>query len=142
MIDLNYSLRIAYYNALSVLSVPVYYQSVPNNANPDNYIVFRSIQNNDASTKECSQTNTSITVEIHTKQGIMNQGISADTLARDVFNVLYPNRVSPLTINGGQIVNTELLSDNTQDFVMEGGEMFISRFLTFQHIIYQVSDIS
>ena len=72
----------------------------------------------------------------------MNQGVSADTIARDVFNVLYPNRTSPLQIDGGQIVNTELINDRTDDFVMESGEMFISRFLTFQHIIYQVSDIS
>ena len=142
MIDLNYSLRVAYKTALSALSIPSYYQSVPNNLNPDNYIVFRSIINNDASTKECSQTNTTIVVEIHTKQDVMNQGVSADTIARDVFNVLYPNRTSPLQINGGQIVNTELINDRTDEFVMESGEMFISRFLTFQHIIYQVSDIS
>lgn len=142
MIDLNYSLRVAYKTALSQLSVPVYYQAVPNNTYPDNYIVFRSITNNDDSTKTCNQTLTSITVEIHTKQDIMNQGISADTLARDVFNVIYPNRTDHLSINGGQIVNTECVQDNVQDFAMESGEMFISRFLTFQHIIYQVSDIS
>lgn len=142
MIDLNYSLRVAYKTALSALSVPVYYQAVPNNTYPDNYIVFRSINNNDDSSKTCSQTVTNITVEIHTKQDVMNQGISADTLARDVFNVIYPNRTDHLLINGGQIMNTQCVQDNVQDFQMESGEMFISRFLTFEHIIYQISDIS
>lgn len=142
MIDLNYSLRVAYKTALSALSVPVYYQAVPNNTYPDNYIVFRSINNNDDSSKTCSQTVTNITVEIHTKQDVMNQGISADTLARDVFNVIYPNRTDHLIINGGQIMNTQCVQDNVQDFQMESGEMFISRFLTFEHIIYQISDIS
>ena len=142
MIDLNYSLRVAYKTALSALSVPVYYQAVPNNTYPDNYIVFRSITNNDDSSKTCSQTVTNITVEIHTKQDVMNQGVSADTLARDVFNVIYPNRTEHLLINGGQIMNTQCVQDNVQDFQMESGEMFISRFLTFEHIIYQISDIS
>jgi len=142
MIDLNYSLRVAYKTALSALSVPVYYQAVPNNTYPDNYIVFRSITNNDDSSKTCSQTVTNITVEIHTKQDVINQGVSADTLARDVFNVIYPNRTEHLLINGGQIMNTQCVQDNVQDFQMESGEMFISRFLTFEHIIYQISDIS
>jgi hypothetical protein len=142
MIDINYSLRVAYFNALKVLSVPVYYQAVPNNINPNNYIVFRSIFNVDDSSKTCSQTTTTITVEIHTKQDVINQGVNSDTIARDVFNVLYPNRTEQLAIDGAQIVNTELLNDRTENFQMNSGEMFISRYLTFKHIIYQLSDIS
>jgi hypothetical protein len=142
MIDINYSLRVAYYNALKVLSVPVFYQAVPNNLNPNNYIVFRSIFNVDDSSKTCSQTTTTITVEIHTKQDIINQGVNSDTIARDVFNILYPNRTDQLSIDGAQIVNTELLNDRTENFQMNSGEMFISRYLTFKHIIYQLSDIS
>ena len=142
MIDINYSLRVAYFNALKVLSVPVFYQAVPNNLNPSNYIVFRSIFNVDDSSKNCSQTTTTITVEIHTKQDIINQGVNSDTIARDVFNILYPNRTDQLSIDGAQIVNTELLNDRTENFQMNSGEMFISRYLTFKHIIYQLSDIS
>jgi len=142
MIDINYSLRVAYFNALKVLSVPVYYQAVPNNINPNNYIVFRSIFNVDDSSKTCSQTTTTITVEIHTKQDVINQGVNSDTIARDVFNLIYPNRTEHLAIDGAQIVNTELLNDRTENFQMNSGEMFISRYLTFKHIIYQLSDIS
>ena len=51
MRDINEPLRVAYATQLlQVPSVPVYYQALPNNLNPDNYIVFRSINNNDAST--------------------------------------------------------------------------------------------
>ena len=142
MIDINYSLRVAYFDALKVLSVPVYYQALPNNTNPSNYIIFRSIINTDDSNKSCNQVVTTITVEIHTKQDVMNQGVSSDTLGRDVYNVIYPNRNDHLTINGAQIVNTEMVHDRTETFSLESGEMYISRYITFKHIIYQFSDIS
>jgi hypothetical protein len=142
MIDINYSLRVAYFNALKVLSVPVYYMALPNNLHPNNYIIFRSIINTDDSNKSCNQVITTITVEIHTKQDIMNQGVNSDTLGRDVYNVIYPNRTEHLSLDGAQIVNTEMLNDRTENFSLESGEMFISRYITFKHIIYQFSDIS
>lgn len=142
MIDLNYSLRVAYYSALNGLGVPVYYQTLPPTANPDNYIVFRSINNSDASTKGTADTSTTVTVEIHTKTDQVNRGLSADMIARDVFNVIYPNKHDQLAISGGQILSTELVSDNVQDFQLNGNEAYISRYLIFKHIIYQSADIS
>ena len=143
MIDLNYSIRVAYYSALSgITGVPVYYQSVPNDVSPQNYIVFRSITNNEASTKNSSDTNTTVTVEIHTFQDVNNPGLNNDTIARDVYNRIYANGQFNLTIDGGQIVHTMLSSDDTQDFVMNGGRAYISRFITFKHKIFQTADIS
>lgn len=142
MIDLNYSLRIAYFSALSDIGVPVYYQSIPPNSNPDDYIVFRSITSTDASTKSSADTETTVTVEIHTKSDVINRGLNADTLARDVYNRIYPNQSTQLLIAGGQMINTRIVSDTVQNMVMNGAESFVSRFIIFKHKIYQSSDIS
>lgn len=143
MIDINNSLRNAYYNALSgIAGVPVFYQSVPPMVSPENYIVFRSITNNDASTINSSDTTTSITVEIHTWNDNMNSGLSADLIAREVFNRIYPNRQFNLTIDGAQIVQTQVSNDITQNFSINQNRTYISRFITFRHNIFQRSDIS
>lgn len=142
MIDINYSLRIAYYAALNGIGCPVFYGSVPPEINPDIYIVFRNITHNDASTVNSSDTITNITVDIHTWTNGMNNGLSADTLARDVYNRLYANSQFTLTIDGGQIVNTRLVNDVTQEPVRVNDRTYQDRSITFKHFIYQVSDIS
>ncbi len=143
MIDINYSLRIAYQNALTgIAGYPIFYQTVPPTVSPKNYIVFRSITNNDASTFNSSDTNTNITVEIHTWLDGMNNGLAADMGAREVFNRVYANPGFNLTIDGAQIVSTRLVQDITQDFINQQNRGYISRFLTFKHNIFQTADIS
>lgn len=137
MRDINEPLRVAYATQLlQVPSVPVYYQTLPNNLNPDNYIVFRSINNNDASTKDSARTNTNITIEIHTKGNVGNQGLSADTIADTVFQLCYPDKHTNLNLSRGQILWTELANDVTQDFRQGNQFGYISRFITFRHCIY------
>jgi hypothetical protein len=136
MRDINEPLRIAYAAALTqVPSVSCYYQYLPNNLNPDNYIVFRSINNNDASTKDSARLNTNITIEIHTKGNVGNQGISADTLADSIFQLVYPHKHTNLTLSRGRILWTQLANDVTQDFRQGNQFGYISRFLTFRHCI-------
>lgn len=145
MIDINYSLRVAYFSALSgITGVAPYYQFLPASISPQpqNYIVFRSITNNDSSTKNSSDINCSITVEIHTWTEGDNNGLSADVIARDVFNRILPNPGATLTLDGAQMVSTRLLNDITQDFTNEANRGYISRFLTFGHKIFLRSDIS
>lgn len=136
MRDINEPLRVAYAAALTqVPSVSCYYQYLPNNLNPDNYIVFRSINSNDASTKSNARLNTNITIEIHTKGNIGNQGISPDTLADAVFQLVYPDKHTNLTLSRGRILWTQLANDVTQDFRQGNQFGYISRFLTFRHLI-------
>ena len=143
MIDINYSLKIAYQNALTgIPGYPVFYQSVPPTVSPKNYIVFKSITNNDASTFNSSDTNTTVTVEIHTWTEGSNNGLSADIGAREVLNRIYPNTQSVLVLDGAQMVNTRLVSDITQDFTNQQNRTYISRYLTFRHNIFQTADIS
>ena len=143
MIDINYSLRIAYYAALNgIAGVPVFYQALPPNVSPDNYIVFRSITNTDAGTKSSNETNTNITVEIHTWNDSLNNGLNADLVAREVYNRIYANPQFVLTLGGAQMVSTRLGNDVTQDAITINNRDYVSRFITFKHLIFQVSDIS
>lgn len=143
MIDINYSLRIAYTNALAgIADYPVFYQQLPPNVSPNNYIVFRSINNNDASTFNSSDTNTSITVEIHTWADGLNNGLAADMGAREVYNRIYANPQFRLTLDGAQMVSTRLVNDVTQDFTNSQNRTYVSRYLTFKHNIFQTADIS
>jgi hypothetical protein len=143
MLDINHSLRIAYYTALNgIEGVPVFYQAVPPTVSPDNYIVFRSITSIDDSTVNSCDLSTTITVEIHTWKDGMNSGLDADLIARQVYDRIYPNPSAVLTIDGAQMVNTRVVNDQTQDFVSQQNRGYISRFITFRHRIFLTSDIS
>ena len=136
MRDINYPLRKAYYAALQATGLPVYYQSLPNNINPENYIVFRSINSNDASTKNSSDTSTTITVEIHTLKDIMNPGIDADNIAGDVYTYIYAISNFVLPMDEMQMVSTELSNDTVQNFQLNNQQAYISRFITFRHNVF------
>jgi len=143
MIDINYSLRIAYTTALNgITGMPVFYNNLPPNISPDNYIVFRSITNTDASTMNSSDINTQITVEIQTFEDGINSGLTSDMVSRDVFTRILPNPGAILTLDGAQMVSTRLLNDITNQPVNIGNRAYVSRFLTFGHKIYLRSDIS
>jgi len=141
--DINYSLRIAYNEALSgIEGVPVYYQFAPDGANDKTYIIFRGINSTDASTSNSSDTDTLITVEIHTWNDVTNSGLDADMIAKEVYNRIYPDRTTNLSIDGAQIVNTKLESDRTDDFREGSGRGMLSRYITFRHFIYHKNDLS
>ena len=143
MIDINYSLRIAYFAALTGIDgVPVFYNWLPPNISPDNYIIFRGITNTDASTMNSSDINCQITVEIQTFADGLNSGLSADQAAREVFNRILPNPGATLTLSGAQMITTRLINDVTQQPVSVGNRAYVSRFLTFGHKIFLTSDIS
>lgn len=143
MIDINYSLRIAYKTALTgIAGVPVFYNAVPPMISPDNYIVFHNITNNDNSTMSSSDINCQITVEIQTWDDNLNSGLNADMAAREVFTRILPNPQAVLSIDGAQMVTTRLLNDVTQPPVALGNRAYVSRFLTFGHKIFMRSDIS
>jgi len=144
MIDINHSLRTAYYAALNgaVAGVPVFYNMVPPNVSPTDYIVYRSITNSDASTMNSSDIDLQITVEIQTFEDGLNSGLTADMIAREVFNRIYPSPGAVLTLDGAQMVKTRLLNDITNVPVAQGNRMYVSRFITFGHNIFMRSDIS
>lgn len=136
MRDINEPVRIAYAVALTQLpNIGVFYQFLPNNLNPDNYVVFRSLNSSDGSTKDSARLHFNITVEIHTKGNVGNQGISADTIADAIFQLVYPHKHINLTLTRGRIIWTQIANDVTMDFVQRNQFGYISRFLTFRHEI-------
>ncbi len=139
MKDINYPLRKAYFRALQATGLPVYYQSLPNNINPDNYIVFRSISSGDDSTKSSAQTDTTITVEIHTLRDVINPGLDADLIATDVFNYIYAISQFVLPMDGVLMMSTKLEQDNTQNVQLNNQLAYINRFITFRHRIFVAS---
>lgn len=143
MIDINYSLRIAYNTALSGIDkVQVFYNLLPPGVSPEQYIIFRSITNTDASTFGSSDINCQVTVEIQTWQDGLNNGLNADMAAREVFTRILPNPQAVLTLDGAQMVTTRMLNDVTQQPVIIGNRTYVSRFITFGHKIFLRSDIS
>ncbi len=138
MRDVNEPVRIAYANALTQIpgfSDFVFYQTAPNNINPDNYLVFRSISSSDASTKDSAVVDLSITVEIHTKNNFANPGLTADTIADQIFQLVYPDKHTNLTLSRGAIIWTNVTTDRTQDYTLRGQFGYIDRFITFNHHI-------
>lgn len=145
MKDINKELRKSYYTALTGIiidgnAIPVFYMKLPTSRTDQNYIVYRSINNNDGSTKNSSDTFTNVTVECHSyTDGVNNNGNAADDMANEVLQRLYPTPQSTLTMNGGIISNTEVASDVTQDFTDEANRAYISRYITFRHAIFQTT---
>jgi hypothetical protein len=147
MIDLNRDLRKAYKTALSDIPdaaatgfVPVYYFAAPPNKRDPEYIVYRSITNKDESTKTTSDTRTFIIVEIYSSKMNANPGERVDIIANEVFERVYPDRHTHLTLENGQIVTTEMTFELVNPFNVISGEVYLSRFITFKHIIYQNTD--
>lgn len=135
MRDINWPLRKAYTTYLTGMGVPVYYQSAPPNYT-DDYIVFRGINNNDASTKSSSDTSTNIIVEIHTHNNGTNTGYTADSLADEIYSRIYPNNQTNIQIAGMQCVSTRVASDITNNVLIRDNRSYISRFITFRHLIF------
>jgi hypothetical protein len=140
MIDANYPLRKAYVLALqnANIGVPVYYQTLPNGANADTYIIIAGVTNNDASAKYRADTMTSIRVTIHSYKEKYNDGKTCDDLAGIILQAIYPNKqfVLDLTADNLQMVSTELSSDIIQDYTVAGQRMYIDRILIFRHRIF------
>ena len=109
---------------------------MPDNVNPEEYIIFRSIQNNDVSTKNSSDTSTNITVEIHTNKNKINQTNDGNSLAAQVFAAIYPNQQFNLTLSGMQMIDTKVVNDRTDEYQMSSQLCYISRYITFRHLIY------
>lgn len=145
MKDINKELRKAYFTVLTGITVngaqvPVYYMKLPTGLDISDYIVYRSITNNDVSTKNSSDTDTGVTVEIHSyTNGIDNNGNANDEMADQVLQRLYPTPQSTLTMTGGIISNTIVSSDVTQDFTDNANRSYISRFISFSHRVYQTT---
>ena len=143
MKSVNYALRKAYVAALAPVNVdsvnvPVYYLTAPDSYTGNFYITLNSVSNADDSTKNSSDTNTSMQVQIHTWSDSYNAGQFADVIAGQVFEYIYPNSQAVLDLSGDgvQMVSTKLDQDLVNEMDGLGNRMFVTRILTFSHNIF------
>lgn len=144
MRDSSYPLRKAYITALGSLTynsadVPVYYQEAPDTETAENYVVINSVNHNDGSGKHLSETESSVTLTIHTFDSKYNSGKAADDIASLILTAIYPNRQTNLDLSADsmQCIKTVLASDNIQDYAVEADRKYVDRTLIFRHTIFQ-----
>lgn len=143
MKDVNWPLRKIYYSALNGLTynsttIKAFYQKAPDDISDKYYIVFAGLTNNDVSSKQKSDTDTSIRVTIHTYESKYNDGRAADAIAQLVFDAIYPNKQTrpDMSADGLQVVNTSLSQDLVQDYNIQNSREYFDRILTFTHRVY------
>lgn len=142
MKDVNQALRKAYVTALNNIfhdnkQVRVFYQQAPKEITDKNYITFGGISSNDISTKQTSDTQTSMEVKIFTYENGYNNGDAADLIADQVIQAIYPKPTSTLTLEGTvQMVSTEMTGDSVQAWTQEGQRVYVDRTLIFRHRLF------
>lgn len=137
MIDTNYELRKAYYSVITGLGYPCYYQYAPETETSSAYVILASINNTDTSTKSSIDTSTTIQVKIYTKGVKGNSGSDADTMANAILGAIKPTPSGVISITGSQVLDTTIVSDLVQDYADERGYMYVDRFITIRHSIFQ-----
>lgn len=145
MIDVNIPLRKAYFTALSGITynsvaVPVYYSYLPDDIEPDNYILFGSVTNNNAGTITTQDTASTMRVTVHTKANKSNDGNAADVIGGEVLQRVLATPSFNLDLPVGtplQITGTMLESDITQDWSLQTSKIYIDRIFIFRHTIFQ-----
>ncbi len=143
MRDINTSLLKNYFTAFAgitynAIPVPVYSGILPDNVNPNNYILFGEVSNNDLSTKGSSDTNTLMRVSIHTFSEKYQSTIPVNEIANQVYQRIYPYTQFnlDLTEDDLQIFSTELVSDQTQHIALDNSRAYIDRVIIFRHKIF------
>lgn len=143
MRDVNYPCQKSYTLALAGIvynSTPIlaYYQSIPDNVNPSNYIVFGPVSNGDDPTKSSSGTFTSIRVTIHTYSEKYNTGKAAALIGGEILSRIYPNSQAKIDLSPDnlQCVSTETEQDVTQDYTNLASKVYIDRIFIFRHKIF------
>lgn len=146
MRDTQYPLQKAYLNALTGITynsliIPVYYQMIPDNMSPDNYIIFGPVTNTDRSNFIVPETDTLMRVTIHTFQMKYNTGVAISALTEEVFNRIYPSSQFnvDLSTDNLQGFSTSLFSDLTQDYGVQKARIYIDRILIFRHKIVHMA---
>lgn len=135
MTDVNTPLLKAYYDALKTLGYPVYEGEEPDNVTDKAYIVISDVNNTDASTKNSSDTNSTIQIAINTWELKYNTAKTVNTVAAAVFSVIKPTPNHVLTIPGMQMLNLSVQTDRTIRDGQLGGRNYIRRIIIFkQHI--------
>lgn len=137
MKNVNDPLTTEYWQLLSyALPVPVFRDGyVPSDLVEDAYVMVSAINNTDDGTMTCDFTLTSIQVGIYTRSAQNNNAIQINSIADAVYSTIRPSPVNQINISGFQILTTELGNDTSPPPFDTGSELYINRFITFNHKI-------
>ena len=143
MKDVVYPLQKAYKSLLSGITynsvaVPVYYQYIPDDIEPANYIIFGSITDNDQSTLSSQDSLISIQVKIHTWADKYNDGKAVASIASQVLIKVYPlnGPTIDLSVDGLQLRSTKKTNDFTENWTVNNQRVYIDRTIQFSHNIF------
>lgn len=141
MRDINTSLLTAYYNAINALNIPVYEGEEPDDVKDKIYAVISDVINIESSTKNSSDTNTTIQISVHSWEYKYNNSKTLNQTVDQILQAIKANSndVLDLSAFGLQMMNLTLQTDRTERFGEIGGKIFISRILIFQQDIFVIS---
>jgi hypothetical protein len=100
------------------------------------YVVITASGNSDNSTMQSDDTLTSIQVAIYSRSNTDNNGDAVAAIATIVYNTIKPGPVNTLALSGVQVLTTEFGSEQNPAPFDTGSQLFINRFITFNHKIF------
>ena len=123
----------------AVTPVPVFRDGyVPKDLVEDAYVMVSAINNTDNSSMQSHDTITSVQVGIYTRSNTDNNATVINDLADKVYTTIMPAPINALFVNGFQVLTTELGNDTSPAPLDTGSQLFINRFITFNHkIVHQ-----
>lgn len=129
MRDINYEIEVAYNQALSSLPIPVFNTTLPDEENPENYIIFQVLNNTDQSTKNSDDTDITVQISIYTTADSNNPN-SVNSITNQVIDTMLNHKhISPI------MLDTRLTSDVSNTISFSANIRFEERILQFTHSV-------
>ena len=134
MTDINKPLRIIYNTLLSTIGVDVFSNMAPD-GQVGSYIIYRPVSGSMIPDFNKQTVRSQFEIKIYTEGEKYNSGDSLDNIAANVYTNIYPKW--KVTLLGGHLViDTELVSDNTDNWTTKDVSVCMDRTIVFEHIIY------
>ncbi len=138
MKNVNDNLSEKYFQLLkaALTPIPVFRDGyVPNDLVEDAYVMVSPISTTDDSTMNSADTTTSMQVGIYTRSFTDSNSTVINDVADIVYATIMPGQLPVFVLTGFQLLSTELGGDNTPAPFDTGSQLFINRFITFNHKI-------
>lgn len=145
MVDINYELRTSYFSHLAGnifvngSAIPVVVYQYPIAAAPtsaDNYLLLDSIFSTNFNDDDTHYLTTIVQFHIVTKAMQNNSGAIKDSIASQLYSIIYPNvKTQVVQIVSGQVFDTKISNDVEQPGLSDGEKKVVNRIISFRHLI-------
>lgn len=117
--------------------VPVYDDYIPNTVATPWYVIIEVTSDVEIPTKTSVISDTSVQLSIFTKDTTANSGRAVDSIAGQVYDIIYPTQNSKISLEPEfQVVFMNRSNDTRLRALQTNNAIFINRFITFSHKIY------